>query len=325
MLRTARRWLAVWVLLVPTAGAAAQAPRIDELQLERLVFLAVLEGAFVDGLGDDELTVLLRRDDGADFHDFIYACPICMPTVHALQVYQARPALYGRKSGNTFGRGLPRELRRQLHSADPEVRLAAVSALVDRWIGRRLRVMRLTGAELQRWHDAIAAGHERGAELLATYRRNGKVGRKAPAYAEVDSECAICAGATRAVQACRADPTVDADAAVSPDPLAAALLVQAERHLVATEARFRNGIAALHDLAHAFASYEKAGLAAAASDDDRLAVRRRLFEVARRVEGIAAQRVENGTVAPLYLAGYRALRLEAELALKQAERELGLP
>ena len=59
----------------------------------RLVFYAVLEGCFEDGLTDADVNQILLKEkpDTHYYEHFIYACPVCMPTMHALETYRQRP------------------------------------------------------------------------------------------------------------------------------------------------------------------------------------------------------------------------------------------
>lgn len=169
----------------------------------RFIFHAVLEGCFEDGLATEDVSqILLRRPKESYFH-FIYSCPICTPTIHALEVYRSRPAeFYSLKSGaSTFGSGLPPELKKQLHSETPEDRLAAINTLVQGWIARRMSLMAFSDQQREQLNKSIEDKRKEGMEALKHFKagkfENGENAGKskasyyAPAYATID-ECAVC-------------------------------------------------------------------------------------------------------------------------------------
>jgi hypothetical protein len=54
-----------------------------------VVFLAVLDGLYHEGVANDDVDVMLTRDATTGvFRYFVYACPLCMPTIDALQLYR---------------------------------------------------------------------------------------------------------------------------------------------------------------------------------------------------------------------------------------------
>ena len=91
-----------------TRPEAAYSPETD---LQPMVFFAVLEGLYVDGVSNEAVDVLLRREDrgnGAEqYMHFIYGCPICLPAQDALRVYRQRVPLSYKGSPDTLGEGLP--------------------------------------------------------------------------------------------------------------------------------------------------------------------------------------------------------------------------
>ena len=169
----------------------------------RLVYHAVLEGAFEDGLGNDEVDrILLRGAGGQGFQHFIDACPLCMPTINALQTYRQRAPIFGYKiagneaAENTYGPGLSVEQRVQLRSPEIAARLTVVNQLVQRWIERRLAAQRLTPDERKAVQAQLEAGRKQGMEALRRFKAEGgaTLGWGAPGYEKLE-ECAVCNGA----------------------------------------------------------------------------------------------------------------------------------
>lgn len=160
------------------------------------LFLAVVEGAYKDGLSDEDLRILLTRQEGREYEYFVYACPICSPVVAALELYRSRPErFYGFKSQvNTFGAGLPPELSAGLHRDSPGERLAAIRLLLERWIEAYLRSRNLEPRQVSDFRDRLAAGRKEGERRLRDYREGGSAPFTAPALS-TDGDCSVCNGA----------------------------------------------------------------------------------------------------------------------------------
>lgn len=190
------------------APLTAGEEEIDRKQVYEFVFYAVLEGLYRDGVSNIDVDVILHKEDDREHTHFIYACPICMPTLNALLTYRSRPRLFYRRKPptSTFGPGLPRELSNPLRNGTVEERLAVIQTLTQRWIGRRLDLVSRDAEERARWQRAMTRSREQGAEMLELYRKNGQVWMNAPAYETVE-ECAICQGATQACEVGEAGAT----------------------------------------------------------------------------------------------------------------------
>lgn len=196
-----------WVLLVTALFGLAPAGVLraqDEEEHRRAadvsaafqtVFYAVLEGCFADGITDEDVDQMLRREGTAQVPThFIYACPICMATQHALETYRSRAVERDQKPGNrkvTFGKGLTPEVHARLYSGDARERLAAIHDLEERWVARRIDALRLRPEELARVQEQLKAARDRGMNALQAFIQNGTVRDYAPGYREGD-ECALC-------------------------------------------------------------------------------------------------------------------------------------
>lgn len=181
--------------------AAEQAQRNEIDQTTRFIFYSVLEGLYEDGLSKEDVTqILMKREKETYFH-FIYSCPVCNPTIWALEAYLARPdQFYGMKRpGSTFGPGLKPELREQLYSKDPTLRLTAINSLVQTWMERRMKTLRLSPDEKTALTKQLELKREEGMKALERFRKkqhgeNFGVEQAAPAYVNL-TECAVCNGA----------------------------------------------------------------------------------------------------------------------------------
>ncbi len=185
----------------PPAGVSShEDPTFDEGS--RFIFFAVLEGLYEDGVSNADVDQILLRKPGQGYFHFIYACPVCTATIWALEAYRKRPdSFYSLKTGHsgTFGPGLTGPLHAQLYDADPHVRLAAINSLMQRWMSRRMELLRLTAAEKASLLKKLEAMRQRGMNVLADFRHDdhggaGTMETEAPAYVDLD-ECVVCNGA----------------------------------------------------------------------------------------------------------------------------------
>lgn len=191
--------IAAWL---PAPASAQEEIRMDYFgDAYQLVYFGVLEGLFKDGVKTEEVDLILRRkDEGAHYDHFIYACPICMAAIHALELYRERPRFYGIKDHSppakfkTFGPGLAEDVVAKLGDEDAGVRLKAIHSLVGGWVSARLKSLSLTNEQREKLQTELEAGRDRGMSMLKGYQRDpDRIAFYAPAYAELkDTECAIC-------------------------------------------------------------------------------------------------------------------------------------
>ncbi len=182
------------------APARAQSDPGGHDEFYRLVFFAVLEGLYEDGVSTEEVNFMLFNPapDKQGYHYFVYACPICMPTVQALEVYRLRPAFYGdKRRRDTLGSGLSAEIKDKLKNGGTGVRLGVIGQLVEKWVKRKLDAMRLTEDEKKKWSDGLEERKKQGAQLVDKFGKEGSIKFFAPLMQE-SKGCAACSGAARA-------------------------------------------------------------------------------------------------------------------------------
>lgn len=157
----------------------------------QLVFMAVLEGLYRDGVTTDVVDALLVKQEEKGFHSlFVLSCPICMPTVNAFLAYRSRPELVGFKlERDTLGDGLSEDLRARCLSADLTARFDALNALVKRWVAERLDSMRLTDEEKSRWRLGFEERRKKGMSYLGD----------APGFIGAET-CTVCDAANDAFE-----------------------------------------------------------------------------------------------------------------------------
>jgi len=155
----------------------------------QIVFFAVLEGLYRDGVSNTDLDVIIPpgKDGKPTFEpeNFVYACPLCHPAFEAFRLYYQRDMLFGFKGRiDTFGPGLDPVVRGQLHSPDASIRRQAVEGLISRWVAERLELMRLTDAERKSITDEMELARKQGMGAL----------KKDAAGNQSRTNCPICDG-----------------------------------------------------------------------------------------------------------------------------------
>ncbi len=137
------------------------------------IFFAVLEGCYEDGASTELVDAMRARDPKLGYPvNFVYACPICMPVLFALDNYAARAKFRSSKTyDDTFGAGVETALAKRILGADAADRRLAIETLISSWIRRWLDARRLTDAELAAWAEEFAKRRKTGMEFLENYRR----------------------------------------------------------------------------------------------------------------------------------------------------------
>jgi hypothetical protein len=142
-----------------------------ESRASQLVFFAVLEGLYRDGVSNDDVDRIIPPGENGkprfDTEHFVYACPLCHPAFDAFCLYRQRDPFYGLKGRlDTFGPGLEPTIATRLHSQEPAERRQAIEALINRWVSQRLDMMRLSKAEREAITSEIQQGRKQGMNSL---------------------------------------------------------------------------------------------------------------------------------------------------------------
>lgn len=194
-----KHYFALFIILIAVAfSAPAARAQKDFDDGYRFLFHAVQEGCYEDGLSNGDVSQILLKDGKEKYYyaHFVYACPVCTPTIHALEAYHSRPShFYSMKSpATTFGPGLTPDLKKQLYSEKPEDRLAAINVLMQRWVSRRISLLRLTDQERTELQKTLETMRKKG----MSYLKNSEGGKSSSypisAFSNVH-QCAVCNGA----------------------------------------------------------------------------------------------------------------------------------
>jgi len=187
-----RKNLSVFLLLATVAGFIAWSlqgagpSRTNDVHVSwvqsrasQLVFFAVLEGLYRDGISNEVVDSIIPPDKNGkarfDSEHFVYACPICHPAFEAFRLYRQRGDFYGLKSPvDTFGPGLDHAVSVRLQSHDPEERRKAIEELINHWVKQRLNLMRLSEAERQAITREMEQGRKEGMNALKSATQTRK-------------------------------------------------------------------------------------------------------------------------------------------------------
>lgn len=182
-------------------------PHWIEEPSSQLIFFAVTEGLYIDGLSNETVELIIGPQEMSDYEryrkHFIYACPLCHPAYEAFKLYHQRQDFYGIKPGdiNTFGKGLDPALVAQLQSRQRSVRLKAVETLIKKWVNRRIEKMRLSDQERFTLTRLIEEGRKQGMARLEK-QINDPNAKHDPTW----KACAVCDGS---FGACKMNPKKD--------------------------------------------------------------------------------------------------------------------
>jgi hypothetical protein len=162
----------------------------------RMVFFAVLEGLYTDGVSTAavERVVGKKKDGTLDLKaTFVIQCPLCHPVYEAFCLYQQRPSFSGEKR-DTLGQGLDPELEGGLQSEHLIARQRALQQVVQEWVSRRLALMRLSAEEKADWISRLEERSGQGRARLSELRVKDPEYKLWPGY----GRCAACEGTTAA-------------------------------------------------------------------------------------------------------------------------------
>jgi hypothetical protein len=176
--------LAFTLMGPPSAARASES--WPQSRASQLVFCAVLEGLYRDGVSNRDVDLIIPPGkDGQPTFDkehFVYACPLCHPAFEAFRLYRQRQPFFGMKAPvDTFGPGLDPALAAGLRSPLAAQRRETIERLINRWVRQRLDLMRLSDTE----HDAITREIQQG-------RKQGM--RALDPTSQSRTNCPICDG-----------------------------------------------------------------------------------------------------------------------------------
>ncbi len=130
----------------------------------QLVFFAVLEGLYTDGVPDEVVDLIVppkdEKDDSVE-RCFVFRCPMCHAAYEAFVLYQRRQAFNGsNEAKSTFGKDFDRSIIDSLKSDRASTRVIAMGNLIRPWIDRKINSLKMTEAD----RDALVATMLRYAE-----------------------------------------------------------------------------------------------------------------------------------------------------------------
>jgi hypothetical protein len=209
--------LALTVSATATANASGQAQVQEKTVVVkdwkadpacRLVFFAVLQGLYEDGVPDEVVNNIVPPDKkGREKmrHSFVLDCPLCLPAFEAFCAYQARPRFLDEDRPAALGKGLPEDTIKGLMSKGVAARLKTLRQPIRKWVEARLISMKLTETERQKWWQDITARVGQGSATLRSLRASD------PWYKDWSGYwgCAACLGSQDACQNVPVIPAIE--------------------------------------------------------------------------------------------------------------------
>jgi hypothetical protein len=191
-----KKYFLIFASLLALALNAAPVSAKDFDDNYRFIFYAVMEGCYEDGIATTNIDQILLMNTNVGYVHFVYACPICTPTIHALEAYRSRPKHFAglKTRATTFGSGLSEEQIKKLYSDRPADQLEVINGLMQTWITRRMTELRLTDAEKTQLQQNLAKMRKEGMKMLKNFQNGDPERFKMSAFAEVQ-QCAVCNGA----------------------------------------------------------------------------------------------------------------------------------
>lgn len=163
------------------AAPAAPPPPSDEWRNDpacQMVFFAVLEGLYVDGVPDEAVDLIVPPKTDLDTNlkrCFVFRCPLCHAAYEAFVLYQRRQAFNGTgEKKSTFGKNFDRKIIEELKSDQPHIRVFAMGRLIRPWIDRKLNTMNLDETQKAALLKKLLAYAGEGDRLFREYKHDPK-------------------------------------------------------------------------------------------------------------------------------------------------------
>ena len=164
-------------LALPTAKPPA-AKTVDwkDDPVCQMVFFAVLEGLYRDGVSDEVVECIVPKTPNLEQDpfrkNFVPECPICHPVYEAFALYQKRPNFKDDNKRNAFGKAeLSPEIVKAFQSKDLQTRVKqGVRPLVGKYVAAHLNKMNLSAEEKQEWSKKLLERVEQGTSLYTKFR-----------------------------------------------------------------------------------------------------------------------------------------------------------
>ncbi len=174
----------------------------------RFIFYAVMEGCYDDGLlSNDVAQILLKNGEAKVTIKYLCSFHLRLPRLHS---HYSRPRSlsipaivfwYSMKTtwgcgtrGLTSGPGLSPDLKKQLYSKKAEDRLAAINTLMQRWVSKRMSMLRLSDQERAELQKTLEEMRKKGTDYLKNWEKSGPSQYDMSAFKNVH-QCAVCNGA----------------------------------------------------------------------------------------------------------------------------------
>ncbi len=165
--------------------AAPQLPKLDPPTQEwrsdpacQMVFFAVLEGLYTDGVPDEAVDLIVPPKTDLDNNVkqcFVFRCPLCHAAYEAFVLYQHRPAFNGtNEPKSTFGKNFDPAVIEQLKSKDIRTRVYAMGTLMRPWIEKRMNTLHMNDKDQKALLTKLIDYAGPGDQLFRSYKHDPK-------------------------------------------------------------------------------------------------------------------------------------------------------
>lgn len=141
----------------------------------QFVFFAVLEGLYKDGVSSEVVKLIVdppRDLDNKVKHVFVIQCDICHAAFEAFVLYSRRQQFQQSGGKDTFGKGIPEGIAKDLKSENAFTRVMALGSLIKPWIVARAEQMKLTKEKQEELIKKLMSFREAADKKLASLRQS---------------------------------------------------------------------------------------------------------------------------------------------------------
>ncbi len=140
----------------------------------RLVFFAVLEGLYEDGVPTEAVDLIIGKESKLENkvkHNFVFQCELCHAVYEAFVLYQRRQTFNGSEADTFQDGSIDADLLDRLRAGEAYTRVMAMGTLVQPWIKRKLEKLDMKDEDQKKLLDRLHELAKKGYALTDKRRR----------------------------------------------------------------------------------------------------------------------------------------------------------
>jgi len=156
-------------------GNEAATVKWQDDEAGQFVFFAVLEGLYKDGVSSEVVKLIVdppRDLDNKVKHVFVIQCDICHAAFEAFVLYSRRQQFQQSGGKDTFGKGIPEGIAKDLKSENAFTRVMALGSLIKPWIVARAEQMKLSKEKQEELIKKLMTFREAADKKLVSLRQS---------------------------------------------------------------------------------------------------------------------------------------------------------